>query len=831
MSPREGGNPGQKTSTAPLARIVRLIMRFGKPDPQRRHNRRWDLSSTPGWWLTDLLYLLFLCAPATSSTQEAAPPDNTLSDEQIGSAFWDGMYPIWTNDSAKVPYFRDFIQRFSHSDWAIYARRNLIATHIALKDMASALAEADSLIRLHFDNPLVLHQVASALFDIPQALSRVNDWAERAYMARDHLARPSYYSPPEWLLVEQAVRAGFPLLLANLYLTPNPKLQNPKSAEARRLAEESLALAVYDVDDHNTASPQHLVLGRIALAEGDSAQCAFHWVEAARLGDVHNRFAGRAVDSLKAVFHLKDEVELLAFCRKVANYRGIIFQRVTAKVGLDSARGSRVAWGDYDGDGDDDLLAGGRRLYANANANADAMQFRNLTESAGLDAEGCHGGIWGDYDNDGNLDLFTFSSSGDTANSERLFRNTGIRSADSLALTFALALADSFSTEAAIWFDANGDGRLDLYIPGYERPAKGADDLGNAWPSRLMVQDADGAFHDSTEDYGLVPKDGKWLCGRSPVACDFDRDGDQDLYVGNYRLQRNQLFVNGQWKMEDGIEDDEFPIPYAIFHDFADSFGVAGVEVEGWWGHTIGCQWADFDGDGDFDLIACNLAHPRYIGFSNRTMLYRNNANANANVDSKFTNVRKQWGIKYEECHSEPVFGDFDNDGDLDLFITCVYPNRRSFLYENKGDHFEDITFLAGVRIFNGWGCATADYDNDGRLDLAACEGGKVELFHNSTTETGNWIEIAASPHVYSPFTQIGAIVEVRTESRTIVRQIEGGKGAGSQNSLTLHFGVGKAEKVKVDFYNYGKSVGFDAVPVNQRYVGIEDLRRSAKQH
>jgi len=229
------------------------------------------------------------------------------------------------------------------------------------------------------------------------------------------------------------------------------------------------------------------------------------------------------------------------------------------------------------------------------------------------------------------------------------------------------------------------------------------------------------------------------------------------------------------------------------FVNFAPWYEVDGEEVDGWWGHTIGCQWADFDTDGDFDLIACNLAHPRYIRFSNRTMLYRNEG-----VGKPFTDVRRQWGIKYDECHSEPVFGDFDNDGDLDLYITCVYPDRRSYLYRNDGDHFTDITFLSGTRAFNGWGCATADYDNDGDLDLAVCANGKVELFRNDT-RGGNWLELDICD------ASVGTIIEMAVDGKVQIRQKEGGKGAGSQSSARYHFGLGSGEAAVANIYTSGR--------------------------
>lgn len=173
--------------------------------------------------------------------------------------------------------------------------------------------------------------------------------------------------------------------------------------------------------------------------------------------------------------------------------------------------------------------------------------------------------------------------------------------------------------------------------------------------------------------------------------------------------------------------------------DQACFYGVAGQEKDGWWGHTIGSEWGDFDNDGDLDLITANLAHPRYIEFSNRTCLYENRLRQ----DGVFREVRAEWGIKYQETHSDPAWGDVDSDGDLDLFLTCIYPNRPSFLYLNDlGDHhFRDVTFLAGVQVTNAWGCAFSDFDRDGDLDLAVGSGKSLHLFRNRGSRA-NWLEV-----------------------------------------------------------------------------------------
>ncbi|MDP8240256.1 MAG: CRTAC1 family protein [Candidatus Hatepunaea meridiana] len=768
----------------------------------------------------------------------ASYPDSQDVIDITGNLFWDGLYPVWRRNWGRIGYLTEFIEKYKVPSWQSSAWRSLISAYGQVGDTAAVIRETNAWVATAPNDPYILVTASSFIVDFGgEDTARV--WAERAYQFKDNLTRPLNITTEEWDLYDQQIEAKLPLKLARIHLDAG------ELSKAKQYAKESLNLAVYDVDEYATQAPQHYILGRIFLADGDTNRATDHFIKALIEGEVRNLSPSLADSILREIHqnelantsaHLDSQAGtpappgnediLIEFCRERTDYNGISFTRVTEEVGLGEARGSRFAWGDYDNDGDDDLLIGGRNLYRNdsysplsqpgcqptavdsggaglavnpprltAEDNAGGLtaerRFINRTHTSGLNTPGFHGAIWGDYDNDGWLDLFFFSSSSDPAKAERLFHNNGDETFTNITAASGY-IRDTHSTEAAIWADFNGDGRLDLFIAGYERPYGSASDMGSGWPDRLLIQDEDGVFHNQTEEAGMIPPQGKHLCARSPITCDFDRDGDLDLYIGNYRLQQNLFWIN------DGK---------GSFENRADWYKVDGELVDGWWGHTIGCQWGDFDGDGDFDLIAGNLAHPRYISFSNRTMLYRNDGD-----DKGFTDVRREWGIKYDECHSEPLWGDLDNDGDLDLFITSVYPDRRSYLYRNDGDNFTDVTYLSGTRIFNGWGCALSDYDNDGDLDLITRDNGKVELFRNDT-ESGNWVEIVVDPP------RIGTIVEITIGRKKQVRQIEGGKGAGSQSSMTLHFGVGKAKKVSAQAFYGNSNTSLTTVEINKKNV------------
>ena len=151
--------------------------------------------------------------------------------------------------------------------------------------------------------------------------------------------------------------------------------------------------------------------------------------------------------------------------------------------------------------------------------------------------------------------------------------------------------------------------------------------------------------------------------------------------------------------------------------DMAPEYGVDGhASLSGgtwWYGHTIGSVWCDFDNDGKSDLIVANLAHPRFIDFSDKSYIFRNNGNGT------FTDLFDSSGIVYYETQSSPAVGDYDNDGNLDLYFSCVYAGYHSWIYKGLGNgHFVCDNYKWGIWTDNGWGAGWSDYDNDGDLDL-----------------------------------------------------------------------------------------------------------------
>ncbi len=436
---------------------------------------------------------------------------------------------------------------------------------------------------------------------------------------------------------------------------------------------------------------------------------------------------------------------------------------------------SRVAWGDYDDDGDEDLMTNGPTLYRNEGDGT----FVDVTAEAipGGTVNGSGGGVWGDYDNDGCLDYFgqgTGYGAGEVllhSNCDGTFTDvidgSGISDVQSERDCDGDGLEEHSPTEGAAWLDVDGDGFLDLYLANYECSSEY--DSYNNYDDRLFHNEGDGTFTDVSTSAGI---DQTNQAGRGATTHDADRDGDTDLFISNYRLDRNFFYDNPG----DGTLDD-----------VASSNGTRGDNVSGSYGHTIGAAFGDIDGDLDWDLVAANLAHPFYAHFSDKTQVLINDGSG------QFTDEAQARGIYYRETHSNPTLFDADNDGDLDLFITCVYAYRDSDLYLNDGSgNFTLSNYETGLVVQNGWGSAAADVDNDGDVDLVA-----YDLFRNETMAAGNhWIQIRAVGGPLSNRSAIGAEIVVEAGDSSYLRHVSGGSGTGCQDSMTQTVGLGTTTTV-----------------------------------
>ncbi len=427
------------------------------------------------------------------------------------------------------------------------------------------------------------------------------------------------------------------------------------------------------------------------------------------------------------------------------------FKDMTQTLGLTGIGNGQAAWADYNNDGWPDLYVEGT-LWQNEKG----LRFTKVAPPI-LHS---YGGLWADYDNDGYLDLYCWGGG-------KLYHN--LQGKGLAEHTDKIPpRPTNYQSQGAAWGDFDGDGYIDLYVGGYEI-WKTQDEF----PDVIYRNKLGKSFTETWRTKGKPKR------ARGITAADFDEDGDLDVYVSNYRLQPNILWRN------DGT---------GVFEDVAATYGVAGDGEQGAWGHTIGSAWGDLDNDGHFDLFVGNFSHPP--AYQDRPKFYKNlGPSGNYHFQDKSSTA----GLAWQESYASPALGDFDNDGDLDLFYTTVYPvgsggiHNYPVLYRNDGDWaFTDVTAQFGLtKLGATYQAAWADYDNDGYLDLIT----NAKLFRNPGG-TNHWLKVklrgGSTPKATVNAAAIGAQLRIKLPGLgTISRQVEGATGEGNQNDLTLHFGLG----------------------------------------
>ncbi|MBN2829447.1 MAG: VCBS repeat-containing protein [Candidatus Cloacimonetes bacterium] len=706
-------------------------------------------------------------------------PDTKTSFELVSNEFYELINPIWTNDSLKVVVLGEMLEKYPTNNWrrTIYQYYTYSLANLKQKDKIIEVLK--DFRRAYPDDYLSWYLSAYYYNGLEIDSLKALNYAEKAYSKSLDYPKLRYYQEMEWDLEKRSA----PLKTASVYA--NLLIKNNRDKDAEKLLKKAIKESPLTVDDETTLAQCYYMLAKLYDKQNKAKSCLHSALKCLMAGDSRNIYAPLA-DSLFRK-HTKltdaDNNTVIKTARKQAKYKGVKFHDATEEFGLKDVSASRVAFADYDKDGFADMLLNNGHLYRNLNGKG----FEDVTVSAFTEKFNSGGSLWADLDNDGDLDIITKDPEAVWLNNAGLFSK----------LTPDFGIADNgISTEGMGIGDVDGDGFPDVYFANYEVWTGTSSE---PFADQFFHNSGGGRFEDWTEKAGLIPEDGKPMAGRGVNFGDFDNDGDLDIYVSNYRLQENFLWQN------DGT---------GHFVDVSTEKGVKGVNTDGWFGHTIGSQWGDMDNDGDLDLICANLAHPRYIDFSNKTMLYYNNGSP----DFTFTEKRAEKGIVFEETHSEPLLGDFDNDGRLDIFFNCVYEGRRSFLYmQQKDGSFKDETYLAGVRHFNGWGAASADVDNDGKLDFVAC-GGKIQLFINESEDENKWLEVEIKPS--SNADAIGTRITLSGKNGTYIREIEGGKGTTNQSNLVQHFGLGKENNLtlEVSFLD-GKTITQEIKKTNDRII------------
>jgi hypothetical protein len=451
-----------------------------------------------------------------------------------------------------------------------------------------------------------------------------------------------------------------------------------------------------------------------------------------------------------------------------------------------------VAVFDFDNDGRPDVfftngatspgLVKTSAVYSNRLfRNAGDGRFEDVTARAGVAGVGYTMGVAAaDYDNDGHVDLFVTG-----VDRHQLLRNLGDGRFEDV--TARAGIAGGEWAAAAGWLDYDNDGRLDLFVANYLRwtPAFDrycGDDARRirvychpryfeGLASRLYRNKGDGTFADVSAASGIGRHVGK---GMSVAVLDYDRDGHQDVFVTNDAAP-NFLFRN---KGDGGF--DEVAL-------------VAGVAVpsHGRPVSSMGVDAQDFDRDGAVDILVTALngeTFPLFRGDGRGAFVEATHTSGLATLSAR----RSGW------C---AAFVDVDNDGWQDLFTANAHVNDRidafesttwkqaSSLFRNQGDgRFAEVAEAGfGGRIAAHRGCAAADFDGDGRLDLVVSALGEpAELWRNVTASAGHWLTVRLVG-TKSNRDGIGARVTIGSDARTLTTSA----GYASSAHAGLHFGLG----------------------------------------
>ena len=437
------------------------------------------------------------------------------------------------------------------------------------------------------------------------------------------------------------------------------------------------------------------------------------------------------------------------------------FTRITNGPFATDAQGS---WGcslvDYDNDGLVDVFVakgGTNNLYHN-DGNID---FGEVTTEPVVTTYGdFSAGVFADYDNDGDLDLF---ATGYQPNKSCFFRNdlgSGNRTLFTRITTGTWVNTAAASVGAA-WGDYDNDGFVDLAV---------ANSWDNGQNEFLYRNDGAGGMV-SISAPPLTSSGGR---SQNCAWADYDGDGDLDLFVANSWGQANFLFRNEGGGQFVRVNEGEM------------------VTAPGYW---IGPAWGDYDNDGDLDLFVSQD--------NNRNdALYRNDGGGT------FTPITDDPVVTSGGSSVGAAWGDFDNDGYLDLFVANAY-NQADFLYHNERDGTFTPIYDGDVvdHTGNGIGAAWADLDNDGFLDLFVANysegpGMPNDLYRNDAKANGNsngWL-LVRLVGTASNRSAIGAKIRAKStlwgKEVWQMREISGGGGACSQNDLRAHFGLGDATQV-----------------------------------
>jgi len=453
---------------------------------------------------------------------------------------------------------------------------------------------------------------------------------------------------------------------------------------------------------------------------------------------------------------------------------------------------------------------------------AAATGFIDVTAAAGLETTPVRtmgNPVWADVNGDGWLDLFISRH----MNGYSLYLNNGDGTlTDRQILDYDVSL--NWDLHAGAWGDFDNDGLIDLYI-GF---GGAGGDISATKANQLYLNQGDGTFVETSLTAGVqVPSQRS----QSVQLVDQDNDGWLDIFVlnnfGPHQLFHNngdgtftdiapslglddagdpgsQLFRQGAWADYDGDGDMDLVLngdSDTLWRNDGSTFTLVGSGLGG----TASFAWGDYNNDGHIDLFAAKTV-------MSDSRLYLNNG------DGTYSNVTG--GVLTAPLQkvgsaqgASAAWGDYDNDGDLDLYVVNAEQpfgeNAPDYLFRNNGNGtFTEVLVDEGLAIAfpgHGQGVAWADYNNDGFLDLTLTNGGFVhsylpagpDVLYENLGNSNHWLKIVPVG-TSSNAAAIGAQVTITSGGNEQFRELNAGGGGPfvSQGHGPLHFGLGTATSV-----------------------------------
>ncbi|HUT89705.1 MAG TPA: CRTAC1 family protein [Thermoguttaceae bacterium] len=453
--------------------------------------------------------------------------------------------------------------------------------------------------------------------------------------------------------------------------------------------------------------------------------------------------------------------------------------------------GAGAVFFDYDGDGwlDVYFLNGcwlrdvsdnrGRQLRGKlANSlyrnNGDGT-FSDVTQAAGVGDKGFgFGGSAADFDADGDLDLYVLNYGPNV-----FYRNNGDGTFTDISRESGLA--DPRWSLSAPWFDYDGDGDLDVYVANYLEYDRGvfrsvyaAENYPgplaySGQPDALYRNNGDGTFTDVAREVGLYNPEGRAM---SATVADLNNDGRLDLYVtndamGNYYYEKTARGAFEENGLILGLQ-----------------FGEGGQGVS-----SMGPAVGDVDRNGRLDVYIPDMAYGCLL-------VNRGDYFEDLTAETTLAVVCGQytgWG---------GVLFDYDNDGYLDVFVANgnahhEYTEEDVLMHNNRNGGFDDVADRSGPYFRQkhvGRGAAYGDYDNDGDLDLVVVNlNDSPKLLRNDGGNKNNWLKIEAKLPG-GAVDALGARITVKTGSLAQIHDLIPVTGYLSQSDPRPHFGLGRAK-------------------------------------